>query len=174
VARGIGPWSGRAYRAHHPRWAHDPLSGEGARRHGGRFNPPGLATLYTSLDLRTAWSEFQQDFVRKGQAATIVCYECRLHGVLDLTNAEVRGEWRIAWESLSCPWEYMMRIEQQIPPSQALGQWLATIPEVEAILTPSFANGAPGGTNLVLFHWNSETVTVIDDADRLPGTLGNA
>ena len=39
------------YRAHHPMWAFDPLSGKGAKRYGGRFNRPETLALYTSLDL---------------------------------------------------------------------------------------------------------------------------
>ncbi len=27
-------------------WAHDAMSGEGARLHGGRWNPPGVAAVY--------------------------------------------------------------------------------------------------------------------------------
>ena len=39
---------GRVYRAHNPHWAHSPLSGEGAARHGGRYNRKGTPALYTS------------------------------------------------------------------------------------------------------------------------------
>ena len=33
---------GVVYRAHNPQWSWTPLSGEGARRHGGRFNRRGV------------------------------------------------------------------------------------------------------------------------------------
>ena len=56
------------YRAHHPRWAFDPVSGEGARRHGGRFNRPGTPALYTALRMETAWLEAQQGFAFKAQS----------------------------------------------------------------------------------------------------------
>ena len=50
-------FEGLVYRAHHPGWAYQPTSGEGAERHGGRFNRKGLTALYTSLDITTAWME---------------------------------------------------------------------------------------------------------------------
>lgn len=59
VAARAGRFRGLVYRAHAPRWATAPLSGEGAARHGGRFNPIGMAALYTALGLETAWTEAQ-------------------------------------------------------------------------------------------------------------------
>ena len=50
---------GLVYRAHNPQWSWTPLSGEGARRHGGRFNRRGVSALYTSLSLLTAIREAQ-------------------------------------------------------------------------------------------------------------------
>ena len=41
------------YRAHNPRWSFAPLSGAGAARYGGRFNPTGMEALYTSRRFET-------------------------------------------------------------------------------------------------------------------------
>lgn len=41
---GPTPWTGLAHR--HTSAGRDPLSGEGARRNGGRWNPPGRPTVY--------------------------------------------------------------------------------------------------------------------------------
>ncbi|MFV0302812.1 MAG: RES family NAD+ phosphorylase [Paracoccus sp. (in: a-proteobacteria)] len=49
-------YRGECFRAHNPRWSFEPLSGEGARRHGGRFNPPGVPALYLS----TTYAEFSK------------------------------------------------------------------------------------------------------------------
>ena len=53
-------FKGELYRALNPIYARDPLSGRGAERHGGRFNPKGMATLYTSLTVITAIREANQ------------------------------------------------------------------------------------------------------------------
>src|SRR5208283_3004562 len=61
---------GLVYRAHNPRWAFSPTSGEGAARHGGRFNPVGVPALYMSRRMETAWLEAQQGFAFKAQPLT--------------------------------------------------------------------------------------------------------
>lgn len=67
-------FSGLVYRAHHPRWAFAADSGEGAARHGGRFNSPGRPAPCTSLRLQTAWLEAQQAFPFKAQPMTVCAY----------------------------------------------------------------------------------------------------
>jgi RES domain-containing protein len=62
------------FRAHHPRWAWDPQSGEGAKLYGGHFNHIGQPALYTSSRLETAWLEAQQGFAFKGQPMTMCTY----------------------------------------------------------------------------------------------------
>jgi RES domain-containing protein len=54
----------RLWRAYVPRWAHAPLSGDGAARFGGRWNPVGLPTIYAARELSTAWAEYNQSFVQ--------------------------------------------------------------------------------------------------------------
>ena len=48
---------GIVYRAHDPRWSWPPVSGEGARLHGGRFNRVGVPAFYASLSPVTAIRE---------------------------------------------------------------------------------------------------------------------
>ena len=66
---------GQVYRAHNPRWSFAPTSGDGAARHGGRFNPIGMPALYTSATLEGAWREAQQGFPFKAQPLLICVYE---------------------------------------------------------------------------------------------------
>jgi RES domain-containing protein len=64
---GILAISQRCWRILAPKWAHDPLSGSGAARFGGRFNPKGIPALYFSESIDTAFAEYQQDLlVRPG------------------------------------------------------------------------------------------------------------
>ena len=79
----------RFWRVLAPRWAHQPLSGEGAARHGGRWNPRGVAALYMSADLSTAVAEYEQELgIRPG---TFVAYDVDVEGVVDLPHRRRTG-----------------------------------------------------------------------------------
>jgi RES domain-containing protein len=72
-----------------------PLSGEGARIHGGRWNPPdSFPTLYTALTRETMLAELERAARRQGlRVADLlprveVRYGVSLHRVLDLRDAE--------------------------------------------------------------------------------------
>jgi RES domain-containing protein len=132
--------TGLVHRAHNPRWAFDPVSGEGARRHGGRFNPRGVPALYTSVRFETAWLEAQQGFPFKGQPMTVVAYEVDCEGIVDLTDPAERYRLGIAHDDLACPWEDLASRSIE-PPSWILVRRL--IAEGAAgIRVASFAPGA--------------------------------
>ena len=85
--KGVLTISQRCWRILAPKWAHDPLSGEGASRFGGRFNPKGVSALYLSESIDTAFAEYQQDLlVRPG---TFCAYQLDVSGIVDLCNAQV-------------------------------------------------------------------------------------
>jgi RES domain-containing protein len=84
-------YDGAAYRQQSP--AYDPLGGEGARIHGGRFNPPNsFAVLYLCATPGCAAAEFMRFAHNQpiGPAGflprTLFRYETRLSTVLDLTD----------------------------------------------------------------------------------------
>ena len=56
-----------AYRVHDPKWSYAPASGDGAGRHGGRANRPGVNALYLSLELETALTEQQDKVVNEAR-----------------------------------------------------------------------------------------------------------
>jgi len=86
-------FDGQAYR--HVSVGRDPLSGEGARLVGGRWNPPGsFAVLYLGCDVATVVREFER-LARKQRRAVdeflprdMFTYELRLQHVLDLRVGE--------------------------------------------------------------------------------------
>lgn len=158
------------YRAHHPGWAFAPESGEGAERHGGRFNPRGIPALYTSLRLQTAWLEAQQSFAFKAQPMTLVAYQVECADVIDLTDPAVRGQADTPEIVLACPWRDFADRRKE-PRSWALARRLIAA-GCAAALVPSFAIGAgPGDLNAVFWRWGGappHRVTPIDEFGRLP------
>jgi RES domain-containing protein len=162
-------WKGVVFRAHHPRWAFDPLSGDGARLFGGRFNAQGTRALYTALSPETAWAEAQQGFAFKAQPLTLCAYRVDCRDVLDLSSPSVCSSAGIDPIDLSGPWEDFARAKLPVP------TWLLQdrlIKEgVAAIIVPSFAPAAPiGARNLVFWDWDGvvpHKVVVVDDYGRL-------
>jgi len=162
-------FQGLAFRAHHPGWAWDAESGEGARQHGGRFNPRGMAALYLSLRFETAWAEAQQAFPFKPQPMTLCAYEVNCDRIVDLRDPHVQKQLEIRPELLACAWEDLQS-RQQVPPTHAIAIRLQHAGS-HGVLVPSFAPGAPTqASNLVLWKWSRDLphkLRCIDDHDRL-------
>jgi RES domain-containing protein len=97
--------TGLVYRAHDPKWAFAPDSGQGAAITGGRFNPIGMPALYTARRFETAWLEAQQAFPLKAQPMTLSAYEVNRENVIDLTDTATLAAHGIAPTDLSCPWK---------------------------------------------------------------------
>jgi RES domain-containing protein len=129
--------------------AHAPLSGAGAARFGGRFNPAGVPALYLSEDLETAVAEYQQDIgLRPG---TFCAFDVSLTHTLDLSNAEARAVVGVAAEDLACPWRELLLVDKVTPPSWTLARRLIE-QDCAAIRVPSTRRS--GGVNLVVWRWN--------------------
>lgn len=158
------------FRGHNPRWSFAPESGDGARRHGWRFNRPGVAALYTSLRPETAWLEAQQGFAFKAQPLTICQYDVDCADVVDLTSSAVLASLGTDDRALGCPWERMVD-DREIPPSWELAARLRA-EGATGILVRSFAAGAtPRDINAVFWRWERtppHMVRVVDDGGRLP------
>lgn len=162
--------AGSVFRAHHPRWSHAPHSGQGAAVHGGRFNPRGVAALYTSLRMETAWLEAQQSFPFKAQPMTLCGYRVDCENMVDLTKEEICLSLGVKECDLDCPWEDMAA-RSLVPPSWLLAQRL-TGSGVAGIIIRSFAHGAtPADVNAIFWKWSDappHQVIVVDDFGRLP------
>ena len=160
---------GLVYRAHNPQWSWTPLSGEGARRHGGRFNRRGVSALYTSLSLLTAIREAQW-LGRPMQPLTLCAYEVDAEPVFDALDEAERRTLDVKESTLACPtWEAEM-LAGAIPASQALAHRLVAA-GFAGMRVQSFAAGASADDlNLVLWSWSAERpaqVLPIDDEGRL-------
>ena len=151
-------------------WAYDPLSGNGAKKFGGRFNKPDSSALYTSLDPTTAWMEAQQGFPFKPQPMTLVAYQVDCKDIIDLNDEHVLKNLGCSVNDLGCPWEDFST-QNQVPPSWQLAERLQTL-NIAGVLVRSFAPGCnTNNQNLVLWHWNESVfnvIQVIDDFSRLP------
>ncbi len=162
--------TGLVYRAHHPRWAFAPDSGEGAARFGGRFNPVGVPALYTSLRLETAWLEAQQGLPFKAQPMTMCAHHVDCADVADLTDPTSLTALSIDVSDLACPWENLADRGVR-PPSWEVAERLRGA-GMAGIIVPSFAPGAgTQDTNAVFWTWADappHQVRVIDDMARLP------
>ncbi|MCY3821891.1 MAG: RES domain-containing protein [Gammaproteobacteria bacterium] len=157
------------YRAHDPRWAWTPLSGEGARRRGGRFNRVGLAAIYMSFSLATAVREVSP-IGRRMQPLVLCAYEVDANPVFDALDPIERAEQSVGQEELDCStWRNDM-FSGRVAASQALADRLIDA-GFAGMRFRSYALGAgEQDINLVLWRWGRELpsrVVLMDEDNRL-------
>ena len=161
-------YRGLLYRALNPVYARDPLSGEGARRHGGRFNARGTPALYLSLSPATALREANQ--VGTLQRTTLVALRADLASLVDGRDAAALARWDARPADLADPsWRDLMLRGAPVP-TQDLAARLAGAGHV-GLIVPSYARGAGAAdVNLVLWRWSTgadDALAVVDDEGRL-------
>lgn len=161
-------YQGLLYRALNPVWAADPLSGEGARRYGGRFNPKGMAALYTASSIMTALREANQ--IGTLQPTTLVAYEADLTPIFDATDAAALAGYGISPSALAADdWRSQM-LDRGLSPTQSLARQLEAAGYL-GLWVPSYAKGAGSqDRNLVLWHWRATLparLILVDDEGRL-------
>ncbi|MGH7104521.1 MAG: RES family NAD+ phosphorylase [Acetobacteraceae bacterium] len=158
------------HRAHNPGWAFAPDSGAGAALTGGRFNPRGMAALYTSFRFETAWLEAQQATPFKAQPLTLCAYEVDCHDVLDLTDPATLAAHEITPQDLACPWKDL-ETRGLKPPTWLIADRL-TKAGIAAVIVASYASRATvADINVIFWIWGPlppHQVRVIDDERRLP------
>jgi len=162
---------GLLYRALNPIYAADPLSGEGAKRFGGRFNKKGTAALYTSLSPETALKESHQ--VGHLQPTVLVSYQATIQSIFDANDESLLEKYDMSTYKLAAnDWRDQMRRHKQSD-SQRFAQQLIK----EGYCGMQYTSFAAGATktdrNLVLWHWNTgdnNQLQVIDDENRLSRT----
>jgi len=161
-------YRGLLYRALNPIRAREPLSGEGARLYGGRFNAKGVPALYTSMSVMTAIREANQ--IGTLQPTTLVSYEADFTPVFDATDADALAEYDMTPADLAAEdWRLQMRAHGKAP-TQILAEKLIA-DGYAGLRVPSFAKGASGeDLNTVLWVWGSTLpakLVLIDDEGRL-------
>ena len=150
-------FAARTYRVVSPRWAHAPLSGDGARASGGRFNPPGIPAFYSALDPHTAYAEYTQSlFDRPGLLCTFDIARAR---VIDLRDPLELARLDIDPTHLAGAW-----LGPEISTSQAVGTKLIELGYDGALFNS--LQHAPG-SNLVMWQWNGGGRANIRLVDRL-------
>ncbi len=154
-----------AFRALNPVWIADPLSGEGAKRYSGRFNPKGTPALYTALDPITAVREVSQ-IGQPLQPTMLVTYAIDVDPIFDGTDVLALAAYNMAQADLA---RNDWRVQAE-PVTHAFA--LALIRDGYAGLrAPSFARGAgPASLNLILWKWGPDLPTqvrLIDTEGRL-------
>jgi len=163
-------YQGMVYRAHDPRWAFDPASGECAKHKGGRFNPKGTKALYTSTTFEGAWNEAQSGFVNKPQPLTLCTYEVDCTDLIDLTCHHTRQTLSITLEDINGNW-LLKEKNRRIPKPQQVARNLIQL-GAAGVIVPCFSRTArPNNANLVFWDWcdvKPHKVIVIDDTGRLP------
>jgi len=161
---------GTCYRAHDPRWAFKPMSGDGAAIRGARFNPKGVPALYLGLSIVTAIKETNQGFAHRIDPCVLCSYEIDCEDIVDLTTEQGRGEHAVGLDEIACAWAAALG-DGHRPASWSVYDRLKAR-GAAGIRVPSFAPGAEAtDLNLVLWNWGSDLphkVTVFDPSGRLP------
>ena len=159
---------GKLYRALNPIYSHEPLSGIGARKYGGRFNPKGTAALYAATSFQTAIREANQ--VGDLQPTTIVSYDGDFENIFDSRDLSELKRFGMTLSDLADPrWRDQMRILGKAK-TQAFAENLIA-EGFPGLLVRSFVRGATDDDlNLVLWNWSDalpNKITLIDDDGRL-------
>jgi len=161
-------YRGLLYRALNPIYASEPLSGHGSKLYRGRFNPKGIAALYTSLSPETAIRESNQ--VGSLQPTMLVCYQAEIDGIFDSNSPELLQKYDLTSDQLAIDdWRDQMMAEGRST-TQNIAMRLVN-EGYTGLLVRSFAYGTTGrDKNIVLWRWGKKTsakLQVIDDEDRL-------
>ena len=165
----FGAWRGTFFRFHTVDFplAKDVLSGDGARNHGGRWNPPGFSTVYGSTTDTTALEESKANDRYYGVVTKsprlLVAVEARLTRVLDLTDPDIRRALELTLTELAAEdWRKLLAAGKESL-TQVLGRAVAATGG-SGLLARSAA--VRRGVNVVFFRGvcHADQLQVVDAA----------
>lgn len=145
----IAPLTLTLWRMLQIRYQRDPISGEGARLHGGRWNRAGQAALYLACDPATAVAEFYQGLPKPG---TLAPYQLDATAIADFTDGHGAPRDAAAAAALEADWKALAFLDDETPPSWQLAD-AAIAAGAQGALAPSVQN--KGGITLVLWQWHA-------------------
>lgn len=159
---------GKLYRALNPIYARAPLSGRGAELYGGRFNPKGMAALYTSVSIMTAIREANQ--IGNLQPITLVSYDADIERIFDTRDDNALHKALMDTAALAdTAWRDQMKNFGEAK-TQTFARLLFN-EGYNGVLVPSYSAGATADDlNLVLWRWGAQPPTrlrLIDEEKRL-------
>ena len=147
------PLTARMYRHTSP--GRDPLSGSGAFRFGGRWNPPGIATIYLARPKDTAIAELKnmaaqaaisvEDLIGRGRVLHSI--EVADLPVLDVTNETSRQALQVSLSELSAE-------DQSV--CKAIGHAAYILDRFSGVLAPSARDTS--GQVLAVFEARTDLV----------------
>jgi RES domain-containing protein len=158
------------YRAHDPKWAFDPLSGDGARAKGGRFNPIGMPALYLARSPAGCFVEQSHGFPLRFSPLTVCAYDIDVDDIVKLTTGADRTNANVSLSELQCAWMDDVRLGRTPASWNVATRLIAS--GAAGILVPSFAyQASPNMHNVVLWRWGDSLphkVSVHDPNFQLP------
>lgn len=146
-------FSARTFRVVPPRWAHAPLSGEGARLHGGRYNPPGQAAYYSSFDPHTAYAEYTQGLYDR--PGLLCAFDISNACVIDLTTPDGLARAKLDPADLEARWAGVSAAPTQKAAMRLLAEG------IDGLVYASLQHRS--GRNLVLWQWGRRPKIVLID-----------
>ena len=130
MSKGITVW-----RLTHERYAETAFSGDGARRHGGRFNSPGTPVVYAAESLALALLETLTGLERYHQLRNYVFFRVGLSG--EMTSEVAESDLPVGWDQHPPP-----------SPAQQIGDRWVSRGDSVALRVPSVV--APYSYNYLL------------------------